>query len=43
VEGSHYSLIDFGDVEMPKAVYERRNEMERSVFGEQRLDLSMLF
>ncbi|TKA71316.1 hypothetical protein B0A55_07133 [Friedmanniomyces simplex] len=43
VEGSHYSLIDFGDVEMPKAVYEKRNEMDRSVRGEQLLDLSTLF
>jgi hypothetical protein len=43
VEGSHYALIDFGDVEAPKWVYEKRNEMDRSVFGEQKLDLEMLF
>ncbi|KAK3111011.1 hypothetical protein LTR53_014139 [Teratosphaeriaceae sp. CCFEE 6253] len=43
VEGSHDALIDFADVEAPKAVYERRNEMARSVRGEQLLDLRMLF
>lgn len=43
VEDSHYALIDFGDIEAPKWVYERRNEMDRSVFGEQILDLGMLF
>ncbi|KAK3623850.1 hypothetical protein LTR22_024211 [Elasticomyces elasticus] len=40
VEGSHYALIDFGDVEAPKAVYERREECARTVRGEQLLDLS---
>ncbi|KAK3679468.1 hypothetical protein LTR78_001029 [Recurvomyces mirabilis] len=43
VEGSHDALIDFADVEAPKWVYERRNEMDRSIFGEQALDLKMLF
>lgn len=43
VEGSHYALVDFGDVEAPKVVYERREESERSVMGEQLLDLNMLF
>ncbi|KAH9844854.1 hypothetical protein Tdes44962_MAKER01401 [Teratosphaeria destructans] len=43
VEGSHYALVDFGDVEAPKWLYEMRNEMERSVKGEQILDLRSLF
>ncbi|EMC92875.1 hypothetical protein BAUCODRAFT_265064 [Baudoinia panamericana UAMH 10762] len=43
VEDSHYALVDFGDIEAPKWVYESANEMERSVLGEQVLDLGMLF
>ena len=43
VDGSHDALIDFADVEAPKAVYERKNEMEPSVKGEQMLDLRSLF
>ncbi|KAF2767182.1 hypothetical protein EJ03DRAFT_161295 [Teratosphaeria nubilosa] len=43
VEGSHYALVDFGDVDAPKWLYERQNEMERSVKGEQILDLRSLF
>jgi len=43
VEGSHYALIDFSDVEAPKYVYECTNEMPRSVEGEQLMDLMSLF
>lgn len=43
VEGSHYALIDFSDVAAPSWLYEERNEMKRSVKGEQVLDMRMLF
>ncbi|KAK4547605.1 hypothetical protein LTR36_000562 [Oleoguttula mirabilis] len=43
VEGSHYALVDFSDVAAPSWVYETMNEMERSVRGEQVLDVRMLF
>jgi hypothetical protein len=43
VEGSHDALIDFSDVEAPKWLYESRNDMPRSVQGEQMLNLRALF